>query len=122
MLTPEWHGMATPAAKNFLLLCTQEELGHKPGLVGSVSAADNGVYPISEIRMTGTKNNHLCLIPEQLIFRQVDSLIDSDSICSDEKFESRSRYTLELLAEYANALRSVWQKEKFPSSTFRFGM
>ncbi|WP_037340191.1 NADPH-dependent FMN reductase [Saccharospirillum impatiens] len=122
LVTPEWHGMATPAAKNFLMLCTQKELGHKAGLVVSVSAADNGVYPIAEIRMSGTKNNHLCLIPEQLIFRQVDTLIDADSLCSNEHFDARSRYTVELLAHYSQALKPIRALPGVPSEVFVNGM
>lgn len=122
LITPEWHGMATPAMKNFLMLCTQKELGHKPGLAASVSAADNGVYPIAEMRMTGTKNNHLCLIPEQLIFRQVDSLIDADSLCSNPRFEARCHYTLALLKAYAVAMQPIWQSNEFPSEKFVNGM
>ncbi|GED41763.1 NADPH-dependent FMN reductase [Cobetia marina] len=122
LVTPEWHGMATPAAKNFLMLCTQHELGHKAGLLAGVSAADNGVYPIAELRMSGTKNNHLCLIPEQLIFRQVDSLIDADSLCLDEPFEARSRYTMSLLAHYARALTPIRDLPGVPSRSFAFGM
>lgn len=65
-ITPEWHGMATPALKNFLLLTTDEEIAHKPALLVSVSASINGVYPISELRMTGNKNNHVCFLPDHL--------------------------------------------------------
>lgn len=122
LITPEWHGMATPAVKNFLLLCSQKELGHKAGLPVSVSAADNGVYPISELRMTGTKNNHLCLIPEQLIFRQVADLIDEQGNCTHEGFEERCHYTLSLLHKYAEALTSVREDGRFPSETLVFGM
>jgi NAD(P)H-dependent FMN reductase len=28
-ITPEWHGMATPSLKNFLMLTTDDELAHK---------------------------------------------------------------------------------------------
>lgn len=122
LVTPEWHGMATPAMKNFLLLCSQKELGHKAGLPVAVSAADNGVYPISELRMTGTKNNHLCLIPEQLIFRKVDTLIDEQGNCTQVDFEERCDYTLALLHKYAEALSMVREDERFPSKTFVFGM
>lgn len=122
LISPEWHGMATPALKNFLLLCSQKELGHKAGLPVAVSAADNGVYPISEMRITGTKNNHLCLIPEQLIFRKVSDLIDEENNCTDEHFLQRCEYTLALLHKYAEALQSVRSDERFPSSTFVFGM
>lgn len=122
LITPEWHGMATPAIKNFLVLCSQKELGHKAGLPVSVSAADNGAYPISELRMSGIKNNHLCFIPEQLIFRQVDDLIDAQGRCTHQGFEERCHYTLALLHKYAEALTLVREDERFPSETLVFGM
>ncbi|MCV5978616.1 NAD(P)H-dependent oxidoreductase, partial [Escherichia coli] len=78
-MTPEWHGMATPALKNFLLLTTANELAHKPALLVSVSVSINGVYPISELRMTGSKNNHVCFLPDHLIVRKSDKLIDQDA-------------------------------------------
>lgn len=122
LITPEWHGMSTPALKNFLMLCSQTELGHKPGLAVSVSAADNGVYPISELRMTGTKNNHLCLLPDHLIFRQVDTLLDAELQCTDSRFEDRCRYTLQLLHSYAKALVAVRKDGGFPRYEFAYGM
>lgn len=122
LITPEWHGMSTPALKNFLLLATQQELGHKPALLAAVSAADNGAYPISEIRMTGTKNNHLCLLPDHLIFRKVDQLITCEPQCTDEYFEQRCHYTLALLQRYAKALTLVREDGSIPSAAFAYGM
>ncbi|WP_193277909.1 NADPH-dependent FMN reductase [Vibrio navarrensis] len=102
-ITPEWHGMATPALKNFLMLATDDELAHKPALLVSVSASVNGVYPISELRMTGNKNNHVCFLPDHLIFRQCDTLFTQEkwppifghdfkwSICFDSTQQYRDR-------------------------------
>ncbi|MEW5251065.1 NADPH-dependent FMN reductase [Microbulbifer sp. 2201CG32-9] len=88
-ITPEWHGMATPALKNFLMLATANELAHKPALIVSVSASLNGVYPVSELRMTGSKNNHVCFLPDHLIFREVGSLFDDELNCNDPTIEER---------------------------------
>ncbi|PAR33713.1 NADPH-dependent oxidoreductase, partial [Vibrio metoecus] len=92
-ITPEWHGMATPALKNFLLLTTDDELAHKPALLVSVSASINGVYPISELRMTGNKNNHVCFLPDHLIFRDCEPLITADHQLTDPQMQARSEYT-----------------------------
>ena len=78
-ITPEWHGMATPALKNFLMLTTDEELAHKAALLVSVSASVNGVYPISELRMTGNKNNHVCFLPDHLIDQAVHTFRPYDT-------------------------------------------
>lgn len=122
LITPEWHGMATPALKNFLMLCTSEELGHKPVLLASVSANVNGVYPISELRMTGSKNNHACFIPDHLIFRHCESLLLSDKSVSDELFDNRAQYTVKSLAAYAKALGSVRAALQEEMQNFPFGM
>ncbi len=55
VLTPEWSGMATPGVKNFLLNCTAGEIGHKPGLIVTVSASRGGSYPVAELRMRNVR-------------------------------------------------------------------
>ncbi|OEF25283.1 NADPH-dependent FMN reductase [Vibrio rumoiensis] len=121
-ITPEWHGMATPALKNFLLLTTDQELAHKPALLVSVSASINGVYPISELRMTGNKNNHVCFLPDHLIFREIDSLLSEDLAIIDAHFLERCEYTLQLLSGYAHALSPI-QRDMLPlGKPFRYGM
>lgn len=62
------------------------------------------------------------LIPEQLIFRQVDSPINADCLCSNEHFEARSRYAMELLAQYSQALKPIRALPGVPSEVFVNGM
>jgi azobenzene reductase len=121
-ITPEWHGMATPALKNFLLLTTARELSHKPALAVSVSAGVNGVYPISELRITASKNNHVCLLPDHLIFRDIESTLDKQLNCKNAHMEQRTQYTLTLLAAYATALRPVHQSMYQQGLAFAYGM
>lgn len=121
-ITPEWHGMATPALKNFLLLTTDDELAHKPALAVSVSASVNGVYPISELRMTGSKNNHVCFLPDHLIFRDIDTSLNPELTDAGEFMQARSQYTLSLLAAYAHALQPVHQDMLQAGKPFRYGM
>ncbi|ENM5796497.1 NAD(P)H-dependent oxidoreductase [Vibrio mimicus] len=121
-ITPEWHGMATPALKNFLLLTTDDELAHKPALLVSVSASVNGVYPISELRMTGNKNNHVCFLPDHLIFRDCEQLITADHQLTDPQMQARSEYTIALLSAYATALAPVHRDMVNLGKTFRYGM
>ncbi|WP_070963970.1 NADPH-dependent FMN reductase [Vibrio sonorensis] len=122
LVTPEWHGMATPALKNFLLLTTDNEMAHKPALLSSTSAGNNGVYPISELRMTGSKNNHVNYIPDQLIFRHIDSLLTSDLKCGDQEFDARVDYTMQLLFAYATALAPVHRDMLEVGKPFKWGM
>jgi len=121
-ITPEWHGMATPALKNFLMLATDDELAHKPALVVSVSAGPNGVYPISELRMTGSKNNHVCILPDHLIFRDIETLFDAELNCTDERMDERTHYTLQLLTAYAHALKPIHRDMVTAGKPFRYGM
>lgn len=121
-ITPEWHGMATPALKNFLLLTTAAELAHKPALAVSVSASVNGVYPISELRMTASKNNHVCLLPDHLIFRDIEQLLDVELNCTNEHMKQRTAYTMELLASYAVALKPVHKAMLEKGKQFVYGM
>lgn len=121
-ITPEWHGMATPALKNFLMLTTDDELAHKPVLLVSVSASINGVYPISELRLSGSKNNHSCFLPDHLIFRNIEGLISEDFQCEDAQLHQRSQYTIELLANYARALAPVHRDMLEVGKPFRYGM
>jgi len=121
-ITPEWHGMATPALKNFLLLTTAQEMAHKPALLVSVSASVNGVYPISELRMTASKNNHVCLLPDHLIFRDIESTFDEHLMCKYDHMEQRTLYTMELLACYANALKPIHKAMHEKGQPFVYGM
>lgn len=121
-ITPEWHGMATPALKNFLLLTTDNELAHKPAVAVSVSASVNGVYPISELRMTASKNNHVCLLPDHLIFRDIDTLFDQELAINNSQLGERSNYTMQLLAAYAQALQPIHQSMLDAGKPFRYGM
>lgn len=122
IISPEWHGMATPAIKNFLLLVTQQELGHKPVLLASVSASINGVYPISELRMTATKNNHACLLPDHLIFRNCESLLNAQSQVTDEEFHGRAQHTMNMLSVYAEGLLTIRQKLTSSENPYQYGM
>jgi len=125
--TPEWSGMATPGVKNFLLNCTAAEIGHKPGLIVTVSASRGGSYPVAELRMSGTKNNRLCWIPEHVIVHHAEGNLNApdgapDLGKEDTLIRARLRYALKVLAEYAKALASVRASGVIDHQTFRSGM
>ncbi len=58
--------------KNFFLMFSRFELGHKPAMIVAVSSGDGGAYPVAELRMSSYKNNRICYIPEQLNLRNVE--------------------------------------------------
>lgn len=127
VVTPEWSGMVTPGVKNFLLNCTAAEIGHKPGLIVTVSATRGGSYPVAELRMSSYKNNRLCWIPEHVIVHHAEANLNSpdgspDISKEDALTRARLRYALKVLAEYGKALQGVRASGTIDHKTFRSGM
>lgn len=127
IVSPEWNGMATPGVKNFLTLCSATEIGHKPGLIVTVSAGRGGSYPVAELRMSGTKNNRLAWLPEHVIVQHVENSLNSpdgspDLAKEDSTIRARLRYGARLLGAYATALRAVRASGVVDHKTFRSGM
>ena len=125
--TPEWSGMATPGVKNFLLNCTASEIGHKPGLIVTVSAMRGGSYPIAELRMSGTKNNRLCWIPEHVIIHHAEQNLNAadgtpDLGKEDALQRKRLRYALKVLEAYGHALKGVRSSGALDHKNFPSGM
>lgn len=122
LVVPEWNGMVPAAVKNFFLLFGAVQLGHKPGLIVSVSAAQNGVYPVAELRMSSYKNCRICYLPEHLIIRNVADAFTGGESKEDQLLESRTDYCLRLLVEYAKALALVRKSGVVDHKTFMNGM
>ena len=107
-VVPEYGGMATPAAKNFFLLCGNGELSHKPGLIVSVSSGNGGAYPITELRSSSYKNTHIMWIPENIIIRNVEEFNPGnhgDNI--PEWLDDRIDYVLKLLLVYVSNMKPL---------------
>jgi len=111
IIAPEWHGQVPAGLKNFFLLFGKNELGHKPAMIVTVSSSDGGAYALAELRMSSYKNSRLCYIPEQIIVRNVESVLNEDSALNKESadsyFRERITWTLKILKEYAVALKQV---------------
>ena len=124
VITPEWHGMASPALKNLFVLASKAELAHKPALLVGVSSGLGGSYPISELRSSSFKNNRLCYIPEQIIVRQVNAMLHPDPVVDDNDLRLRPRidYALGVLGHYAKALRTVRSAVDMNNPEFSNGM
>ncbi|MGD8743649.1 MAG: NAD(P)H-dependent oxidoreductase [Granulosicoccaceae bacterium] len=125
VITPEWHGQVPAGLKNFFLLFNKNQLGHKPALIVSVSAGDGGAYPVAELRMSSYKNNRLCYIPEQVIVRHVENVLndggDNDER-SDPYYRERIAWALGILREYAVALKHVRDSGVTQTDKFNNGM
>lgn len=111
-ITPEWGGMASPLLKNFLLMCEQQNTGHKPALLVSVSSGISGAYPIAELRMNALKNNKIVAVPDHLIIRNVVDVLNIETEFNplterDINLRERIDYTLFMLFQYAKALKTI---------------
>ena len=126
IITPEWHGQVPAGLKNFFLLFGKAELGHKPALIVSVSSGAGGSYPVAELRMSSYKNSRICYIPEQVIIREVEAILNDDKSANDERSDSyireRLQWSLNILKEYAIALKLVRESGATQSDKFANGM
>ena len=126
VVSPEWHGQVPAGLKNFFLMCSRNEVGHKPALITTVSAADGGAYPVAELRMSSYKNNRLCYIPEQVIVRNVEGVLNDNPADNnpdaDLYFRQRIEWSLGILREYALALRQVRESGATETDMFKNGM
>ncbi|MDH5766263.1 MAG: NAD(P)H-dependent oxidoreductase [Gammaproteobacteria bacterium] len=126
VISPEWHGQVPAGLKNFFLLFGKNELGHKPAMIVTVSSGDGGAYPVAELRMSSYKNNRLCYIPEHIIIRNVEKVLNQDSQANDKDadsyFKERIEWSLNILKEYAQALKLVRDSGVTETDKFRNGM
>jgi len=126
IISPEWHGQVPAGLKNFFLVVGKNEVGHKPALIITVSSADGGAYPVAELRMSSYKNNRICYIPEQVIIRNVESVLNADpadnDADADRYFRERIHWSLQVLRAYADALRPVRESGITNDDRFGFGM
>lgn len=126
IIAPEWHGQVPAGLKNFFLMFNRFELGHKPALIVTVSSADGGAYPVAELRMSSYKNNRICYIPEQLILRNVESILNDKAEDNDESadgyFKERILWALGILRGYSVALKSMRESTEIHHDKFGNGM
>jgi len=126
IITPEWHGQVPAGLKNFFLLMSRKELGHKPALIIAVSSGAGGAYPIAELRMSSYKNNRICYIPEQLIIRDVEKVFnakdDDNDQKSDKYYKKRLAWSLSILQEYGVAMKSMRNNIDVNHDDFSNGM
>lgn len=126
IVSPEWAGMAPAALKNLFLLAGNTAMANKPALLVGVSASRGGSYPIAELRMSSYKNTFVCYIPEHLIVRGVEHVMNDDRLDPERKedyyIKQRGAYALKLLARYAEGLKLVRQSGVFNPKEYPFGM
>ena len=123
VITPEYHGQVPAGLKNFFLIFGKNELGNKPAKIVSVSSADGGAYPIAELRMSSYTSSRLCYIPEQMIIRNVETVLndeaENNNDSADTYFRERIEWSLNILKQYVIALKQV--RESGVTETDKFG-
>ncbi|MCJ8313055.1 MAG: NAD(P)H-dependent oxidoreductase [Saccharospirillaceae bacterium] len=123
MITPEWNGTASPILKNFLHFLDSSQSANKPVCLVSVVSGINGAYPITELKASAFKNNKLVPIPDHLIIREVESfLADQKSGASKHSLLLRVDYSLNMLYQYAQALKPIQQYANSQQNAFGHGM
>lgn len=126
VISPEWHGQVPAGLKNFFLIFGKNELGHKPAMIVTVSNGDGGAYPVAELRMSSYKNSRICYIPEHVILRKVEKVLNDDPADNDERSDSyyreRLQWSLKILKEYAQALKQVRESGVAATDKFKNGM
>ncbi|MGH1403855.1 MAG: NADPH-dependent FMN reductase [Alphaproteobacteria bacterium] len=127
LVAPEWAGMAPAALKNFLLYIGSKHAAHKPAMIVGVSSGRGGTYPISELRMSGYKNNRLVYIPDHLIVQDVNQVMNDPDLENGSKadlyIKNRSAHSLDVLAAYAKAMTAMREgEEALIHKEYPFGM
>ncbi len=127
LITPEWNGVASPLLKNFLMMCDGAVTANKPVLLVSISSGVCGAYPIAELKMNAFKNNKMLPIPDHLIVRSANEVLNMDCTTDrDQQIRDRINFSLHTLFSYAEALkqmRTKLQNHPYPNQhKFSYGM
>jgi NAD(P)H-dependent FMN reductase len=123
IVSPEWSGMVPPGLKNFFLLA-EATLAHKPALLVGITTGLSGTWPVAELKVSSSKNTRLVYIPEHVILRHVDKLLDGANAANadDQWVRDRLRYSIEILQEYSKGLAAVRASGKIDLKTYPNGM
>jgi hypothetical protein len=123
IVTPEWGGMVPPGLKNFFLLA-EAALAHKPAMLVGITSGMSGTWPIAELKISSSKNTRIVYIPEHVIIRNVEKLLNSSEGIDDVDRWVRGRltYSIEILKEYAKALGQVRESGKVDLKSYPSGM
>lgn len=108
VVTPEWHGMASPHLKNLFTCCDGKELAFRPAYLIGVSTGTGGAYPIAELRMNAGKNTFIQWQPDHLLVRGADGFRPGEpENKSPDWLLQRLDHGLEILIATARALKPV---------------
>ena len=120
VISPEYGGMATACLKNFFTICGGSLLAHKPAMIVAVSSGEGGAYAQAELRMSSYKNNRICFIPDHMIIKRADDMLNGDNPAAgeDEHIRKRVFHSLKSLKRYDEALQTVRKNDDFDYKSF----
>ena len=109
LMTPEWAGTASPLIKNLLLMSDLVDTAHKPVMLVGTSSGICGAYPVAELRMNALKKTKLIPVPDYLIVRYIDQVLNFEQAIDeqDDNLRARISYCLDMLHSYAQAMLPV---------------
>ena len=122
LISPDWHGMATPAIKNWFYHLPSRALEHKPVLLCGVSSGDGGTYPVMDMRAYSFKNFRPCYLPEQLIIRKVREECLEDEPRERSLTLERADYCLRLLEAYSTGFETIRRQLPERAAAFAYGV
>ncbi len=123
VITPEWWGMVPGELKNLFLWSKGEEMAHKPALITAVSAWTWGAYPVAELRMSSYKNSKICYMPDQLIIRHVNSVLNTELWGEDDtRIRTRIEKTVAVFLSYVSAFRAIREDDAISNNPMPMGM
>jgi azobenzene reductase len=122
-VVPEYSGSPSPSFLNFMVIMGSV-FAHKPALIVTVSESRGGAYPVSAIRSYSHKNTKINYIPDHLIIRNVESVLNpelDESNKEDAYIRERIKYTLYVLDVYAKNFVNI-RKEIVIDPKYDYGM
>lgn len=124
VISPEWSGMVPPQLMNLFLLCNDFEVAHKPALIVSVSSGQNGAYPVSQLRSNAYKNNKICFMPEHIIVKDVNNVLNEPVAVSeaDKYIRDRIDFSMDILLNYVDALKCMREMSVDSYKKYPYGM
>lgn len=106
-VSPEWDGVFSVGLHNMFHYAVKKRvLDHKPVMLVGVSDGMGGAYPIAQLKAVGPKNTHYVVSPENLRISKVKEALVNGEIVVDGVRE-RADYSLQVLIEYAKALKPI---------------
>ena len=123
VITPEWWGMVPGELKNLFLRCKAGEIAHKPALITAVSAGTGGAYPVAELRMSSYKNTKICYMPDHLIIRHVNNVLNHEIAWEDDiRIRARIEKTVAVLLSYTRAFKAIREDTAIDENPMPQGM